>query len=150
MLAPGQVVYLEPLADGRHRLAQQPVVAGAFVALEPRDGAIVALVGGFDYGTSKYNRAVQAKRQPGSAFKPFVYSAALERGFTPASLVNDAPIVIVADEGPGFCPAHVPDCTAENRIARPDGRGIMLMNAYLDEVSYSKSGNAVRMVKRNT
>ena len=99
VLAPGQVVYLEPLPDGRHRLAQRPVVAGAFVALQPRDGAIVALVGGFDYGTSKYNRAVQAKRQPGSAFKPFVYSAALERGFTPASLVNDAPIVIEGGAG---------------------------------------------------
>ncbi len=59
-------------------------------------------------------------------------------------------IVVVADEGPGFCPADVPDCTAETRISRPDGRGIMLMNAYLDEVAYSKSGNAVRMVKRNT
>lgn len=99
VLAPGQVVYLEPLPDGRHRLAQQPVVAGAFVALEPRDGAIVALVGGFDYGASKYNRAVQAKRQPGSAFKPFVYSAALERGFTPASLINDAPIVVEGGTG---------------------------------------------------
>jgi len=99
VLAAGQLVYLEPYADGRHRLAQLPVVAGALVALEPRNGAIVALVGGFDFGASKYNRAVQAHRQPGSAFKPFVYSAALERGFTPASLINDAPIVLPGGTG---------------------------------------------------
>ena len=99
VVAPGDVVYLEPLAEGRHRLSQVPAVAGALVALEPRDGAIIALVGGFDFGGSKYNRAVQAKRQPGSAFKPFVYSAALERGFTPASLINDAPIVIEGGAG---------------------------------------------------
>jgi penicillin-binding protein 1A len=99
VLAPGHVVYLEPLPEGRHRLAQVPAVAGALVALEPRNGAIVALAGGFDFGASKYNRAVQARRQPGSAFKPFVYSAALERGFTPASLINDAPIVMAGGEG---------------------------------------------------
>jgi penicillin-binding protein 1A len=95
----GDVVYLEPLEGGRHRLAQLPAVAAALVALEPRDGSIVALVGGFDFGSSKYNRAVQAQRQPGSAFKPFVYSAALERGFTPASLINDAPIVLPGGTG---------------------------------------------------
>ncbi len=94
VLASGQLVYLEPHGEGRYRLAQLPAVAGALVALQPRDGAILALVGGFDFGASKYNRAVQARRQPGSAFKPFVYSAALERGFTPASLINDAPIVL--------------------------------------------------------
>jgi penicillin-binding protein 1A len=99
VLAPGHVVYLEPLPEGRHRLAQVPAVAGALVALEPRNGAIVALAGGFDFGASKYNRAVQARRQPGSAFKPFVYSAALERGFTPASLINDAPIVMTGGGG---------------------------------------------------
>ena len=69
------------------------------VALEPRDGAIVSLVGGFDFNESKYNRVVQAQRQPGSAFKPFLYSAALERGFTPATLVNDAPIVMPGGGG---------------------------------------------------
>jgi len=95
----GDVVYLEPLEDGRHRLAQLPAVAGALIALDPFDGSIVSLVGGFDFGDSKYNRAVQAQRQPGSAFKPFVYSAALERGFTPASLINDAPIVLPGGTG---------------------------------------------------
>jgi penicillin-binding protein 1A len=94
VLAPGQFVYLEPLADGHWRLAQQPAVAGALVALDPGDGAIVAVTGGFAFFDSKYNRALQARRQPGSAFKPFLYSAALERGFTPATLINDAPLVI--------------------------------------------------------
>jgi penicillin-binding protein 1A len=94
VLAVGQVVYVEPLEEGRVRLAQVPIVGAAFIALDPRDGAIVALVGGFDFDASKYNRAVQAHRQPGSSFKPFIYSAALEHGFTPATLVNDAPIVL--------------------------------------------------------
>lgn len=94
VLQPGQIVYLETLEDDRYRLAQLPAVAGALVALNTHDGAILALVGGFDFAYSKYNRAVQAKRQPGSAFKPFLYSAALEKGFTPATLVNDAPIVM--------------------------------------------------------
>jgi penicillin-binding protein 1A len=99
VLAVGQVVHVEPLENGQYRLAQMPAVGGAFVALDPVDGAIIALVGGFDFGASKYNRVVQAKRQPGSAFKPFVYSAALERGFTPATLVNDAPIVLPGGGG---------------------------------------------------
>ena len=99
VVAPGHVVYLEPLPEGRVRLAQLPAVAGALVALDPTDGAIVSLVGGFDFGASKYNRVTQARRQPGSAFKPFLYSAALERGFTPATLVNDAPIVLPGGGG---------------------------------------------------
>jgi penicillin-binding protein 1A len=99
VLAAGQLVYLEPYGEGRYRLAQLPAVSGALVAMRPRDGAILSLVGGFDFGASKYNRAVQARRQPGSAFKPFVYSAALERGFTPASLINDAPIVLAGGAG---------------------------------------------------
>jgi penicillin-binding protein 1A len=96
VLAPGQFVYLEPLADGHFRLAQLPAVAGALVALDPKDGAVVAVTGGFAFFDSKYNRALQARRQPGSAFKPFLYSAALERGFTPATLINDAPVVVEA------------------------------------------------------
>jgi penicillin-binding protein 1A len=99
VLAVGQVVYVEPLEDGRRRLAQVPAVGAAFTALDPRDGAIVALVGGFDFDASKYNRVIQARRQPGSAFKPFLYSAALEHGFTPATLVNDAPIVLPGGGG---------------------------------------------------
>ena len=99
VVVPGQLVYLETVEDGRYRLAQLPAVAAALVAIDPRDGAIVSLVGGFDFGSSKYNRAIQARRQPGSAFKPFVYSAALERGFTAASLIDDAPIVIPGGVG---------------------------------------------------
>jgi penicillin-binding protein 1A len=99
VVEPGHVVYLEPLPEGEFRLGQLPAVSGAFVALDPQDGAILALVGGFDYGASKYNRVTQAHRQPGSAFKPFLYSAALERGFTPATLVNDAPIVVAGGGG---------------------------------------------------
>jgi penicillin-binding protein 1A len=74
-------------------LSQVPVVEGALVSLRPEDGAIQALVGGFDFNRSKFNRAIQAKRQPGSSFKPIIYSAALEKGFTPASIINDAPVV---------------------------------------------------------
>jgi penicillin-binding protein 1A len=99
VLAAGDVVYVEPLPESKYRLGQLPAVSGALVALDPNDGAIVSLVGGFDFGSSKYNRVVQAQRQPGSAFKPFLYSAALERGFTPATLVNDAPIVLPGGGG---------------------------------------------------
>lgn len=75
------------------KLAQVPAVEGALVSLDPSDGAIKSLVGGFDFYRSKFNRVVQANRQPGSSFKPFIYSAALEKGFTAASVLNDAPVV---------------------------------------------------------
>jgi len=89
----GDVIYVYATEDNGWKLAQIPQVQGAFVSVAPNDGAIVALIGGFDYYTSKFNRAVQAKRQPGSAFKPFVYSAALANGLTPATIINDAPVV---------------------------------------------------------
>jgi penicillin-binding protein 1A len=98
VLAPGDIVRFRALPDDSLRLAQLPEVQGAFVALDPQDGAIVSLVGGFDYFLSSYNRATQAQRQPGSAFKPFIYSAALEHGFTTATIINDAPIVEVSAE----------------------------------------------------
>ena len=78
---------------GIFELVQAPAVEGAFVSVDPNDGAILALSGGFDFYRSKFNRATQAERQPGSSFKPFIYSAAMEYGFTPASMVNDAPVV---------------------------------------------------------
>jgi len=96
---PGEVVAVGDLvramldSEGRWRLSQVPEIEGAFVALRPDDGAITALVGGFDFRRSKFNRALQAQRQPGSGFKPVIYSAALEKGFTTASLINDAPVV---------------------------------------------------------
>ncbi|RZO84679.1 MAG: penicillin-binding protein 1A [Oceanococcus sp.] len=74
-------------------LAQVPEVQGALVSIDPQNGAVLAMAGGFDYFASKFNRAMQAQRQPGSSFKPFVYSAALENGFTPATVINDAPVV---------------------------------------------------------
>ncbi|MDQ2070211.1 penicillin-binding protein 1A [Natronospira bacteriovora] len=88
----GDVVFLQNQGD-RWGLAQVPEVEGTVVALDPQDGAIIALAGGFDFRHSQFNRAVQALRQPGSAFKPFIYSAALENGFTAATLINDAPVV---------------------------------------------------------
>ncbi len=93
MVAVGDVVYLLRTRNRGWLLAQLPAVQGALVALDPADGATVALSGGYDFFASKFNRAVQARRQPGSSFKPFVYSAALEHGFTPATVINDAPIV---------------------------------------------------------
>lgn len=93
VLRVGDLVWLRADAAGALSLAQLPDVEGALAALDPQSGAVVSLVGGFDYQKSKFNRAVQAKRQPGSGFKPFVYSAALENGFTAASIINDAPVV---------------------------------------------------------
>ena len=89
----GDVVRVHQDQKGNWRLAQIPEVEGALVSLLPDDGALAALAGGFDYYRSKFNRALQAQRQPGSSFKPFVYSAALESGFTAASVINDAPVV---------------------------------------------------------
>jgi penicillin-binding protein 1A len=77
---------------GDWSVTQLPEVEGAFVAIDPRTGAIRSMVGGFDYSKSKFNHVTQAWRQPGSSFKPFIYSAALEKGFTPATVINDAPL----------------------------------------------------------
>jgi penicillin-binding protein 1A len=92
VVAKGDIVRVSH-TDSGWELAQIPVVEGALVSLRPADGAIIALVGGFDFKRSKFNRATQARRQPGSSFKPIIYSAALEKGFTPASIINDAPVV---------------------------------------------------------
>jgi len=93
VLSIGDVVRFREETDGTFKLAQLPEAQGALVSLDPSDGAIVALAGGFDFSLSNYNRALQSQRQPGSSFKPFIYSAALENGFTTATIVNDAPIV---------------------------------------------------------
>ncbi len=89
----GDLIRVQRQADGSLRFVQLPAAQSALVSLDPNDGAIRALVGGFSFEQSNYNRAAQAKRQPGSSFKPFLYAAALDNGFTAASLVNDAPIV---------------------------------------------------------
>jgi penicillin-binding protein 1A len=115
----GDVVYVLPSGEGEAFLAQVPEVQGAIVALDPHDGSIVALSGGFDYDISKFNRAVQARRQPGSSFKPFIYSAALEAGFTPASVVLDAPVVYEApDPTVGIGMSAIP--LAEGQLPRQE------------------------------
>ncbi len=88
----GDVIRVQ-LTENGWSFSQLPKVEGALVSLNPNDGAIVALTGGFDFYRSKFNRVTQAERQPGSSFKPFIYSAALEHGYTPASIINDAPVV---------------------------------------------------------
>ncbi len=119
VLAPGDVVYVAPreiepdkkkdksspgsdepqIADGEWTFMQKPEVEGAIVAMDPHTGRVHALVGGFSFAESQFDRAVQAKRQPGSAFKPIVYTTALDNGYTPSTVVLDAPISI--DQGPG-------------------------------------------------
>jgi penicillin-binding protein 1A len=98
VLTTGDLVYVMPTTKGTWALAQVPEAQGAVVAVDPFDGAVAALTGGFDFTTSKFNRARQAFRQPGSSFKPFIYSAALEHGNTPATVVLDAPVVINSSE----------------------------------------------------
>lgn len=93
ILRQGDIIRLDKTENNTWRLAQIPAAEGALVSLRPEDGSILALVGGFDFYQSKFNRVTQAQRQPGSNFKPFIYSAALEHGFTAASIINDAPLV---------------------------------------------------------
>jgi len=88
----GAVIRVTKTAKDTWEITQLPEVEGAFVAIDPRDGSVRALVGGFDFAKNKFNHVTQAWRQPGSSFKPFIYSAALEKGFTPATVVNDAPL----------------------------------------------------------
>ncbi len=91
-LRPGALVRIAKTPKNTWEITQLPEVEGAFVSLDPRNGGIRALVGGFDFDKNKFNHVTQAWRQPGSSFKPFIYSAALEKGFTPATVVNDAPL----------------------------------------------------------
>jgi len=98
VLSVGDIIYVMPTASDSWALAQIPEAQSAVVSIDPYDGAISALTGGFDYTVSKFNRARQAYRQPGSAFKPFIYSAALEHGNTAATVVLDAPVVISSSE----------------------------------------------------
>jgi penicillin-binding protein 1A len=97
VVAPGDVVYVVSDGRGAALLGQLPQAQAALVALDPADGAIVSMVGGFDFYINKFNRVTQAHRQPGSGFKPFLYSAALEHGFTPASIILDMPPVLNDD-----------------------------------------------------
>ena len=100
VLAVGDVVYVAPdKTQGSIIWSRLPDVEGALVAMDPHTGRVLALVGGFSYGKSQFNRAVQALRQPGSSFKPFVYAAALDNGYTPSSVVLDAPIEFKMSNG---------------------------------------------------
>ena len=106
ILKVGDIIAVEPLVEdgnvipGRYALRQVPEISGAMVAMDPHTGRVLAMTGGWSYQQSEFNRATQAKRQPGSSFKPIVYLAALESGFTPSTMILDAPIVI--DQGPGL------------------------------------------------
>ena len=88
----GAVIRVVQTPKGTWEITQLPEVEGAFVAISPQDGSVRALVGGFDFAKNKFNHVIQAWRQPGSSFKPFIYSAALEKGFTPSTVINDAPL----------------------------------------------------------
>ncbi|MBI5131199.1 MAG: penicillin-binding protein 1A [Rhodopseudomonas palustris] len=108
VLAAGDVIYADPLLDkdgkpveGQYRLRQIPEVSGAMVAMDPWTGRVLAMVGGFSFDQSQFNRATQAYRQPGSSFKPLVYSAAMDNGYTPSTVVVDAPIEIDQGQGAG-------------------------------------------------
>jgi penicillin-binding protein 1A len=107
VLEPGDVIYVEPLAGkdaaaSQFRLRQVPEVSGAVAVMDPWTGRVLALVGGFSFDQSQFNRATQALRQPGSSFKPFVYATALDNGYTPSTVVIDGPVEI--DQGPGLPP----------------------------------------------
>jgi penicillin-binding protein 1A len=108
VLSPGDVIYADPLiakdgtaVEGQYRLRQYPEVSGAMVAMDPWTGRVLAMVGGFSFDQSQFNRATQAYRQPGSSFKPIVYSSALDNGYTPSTVVVDAPIEIDLGQGAG-------------------------------------------------
>ncbi|SDR09129.1 penicillin-binding protein 1A [Pseudovibrio sp. Tun.PSC04-5.I4] len=101
ILNSGDVVYVQRLKSGKYELRQVPEVSGALVAMDPNTGRVLALIGGFSYAESQFNRATQAWRQPGSVFKPFVYAAALDNGYTPSSVVLDAPFELEQAGGQG-------------------------------------------------
>src|SRR5947199_274287 len=108
VLSPGDVIYADPLigkdgarVEGQFRLRQLPEVSGAMVVMDPWTGRVLAMVGGFSFDQSQFNRATQAYRQPGSSFKPLVYSSALDNGYTPSTVVIDAPIEIDQGQGAG-------------------------------------------------
>ena len=107
-LTPGDVIYVEPVANkaGQYRLRQIPEISGAMVAMDPYTGRVLSMVGGFSFDQSEFNRATQALRQPGSSFKPFVYAAALNEGYTPGSQILDEPISIVQPDGSVWSPEN--------------------------------------------
>lgn len=129
IVRPGDVIWTHQDKHGRWALTQLPKVQGAIISMNPQDGAILALCGGFDYALSKFNRATQAQRQPGSSFKPFIYSAALSKGYTLATIINDAPIVL-NDSG-------------ENSLWRPHNDNYKFYGPTRLKVGLAKSRNLV-------
>jgi penicillin-binding protein 1A len=106
-LKPGDLIFVEPTSTGTYGLRQIPIVNGALVVIDPWTGRVLAMVGGYSFSLSSFNRATQAMRQPGSAFKPFVYATALQTGqFTPASMILDAPISLVGANGSTWSPEN--------------------------------------------
>lgn len=106
VLSVGDVIYVKPAKEGHFSLEQLPDVQGALVALDPHTGRVLAMVGGFSFQQNQFNRAVQAYRQPGSSFKPFVYLTALDAGYTPSSLILDAPLVMTHTDGTKWKPKN--------------------------------------------
>jgi penicillin-binding protein 1A len=100
LLTPNDIIYVKKIKKNKWDLKQLPKINGAIVVMDPYTGRVLAMAGGFSFKLSEFNRATQAKRQPGSAFKPIVYAAALEKGFTPSTLILDAPFVM--DQGVGL------------------------------------------------
>ncbi len=137
VLTRGDVIVVEPAQEpGSFALRQRPEVEGALVAMDPHTGRVLAMSGGFSFRQSQYNRATQARRQPGSAFKPFVYLAALEHGYTPSTIVLDAPIVV--DQGPGL-PKWKPENYSDRfygpstlRLGLEKSRNLMTVRVALD------------------
>ncbi len=108
LVKPGDVFYVEPIVgrEGEYRLRQIPEVSGACIAMDPFTGRVLAMVGGFSFDESEFNRATQAQRQPGSSFKPFVYGAALDKGYTPSSIILDSPVTIDMGYGQYWSPEN--------------------------------------------
>lgn len=129
LIKPADMIRVRKLADNSWALTQVPEVEGALVSLNPGNGAILALTGGFDFFRSKYNRATQSKRQPGSGFKPVIYTAALEQGYTVASLINDAPLVL-----PG---------ATKHSVWRPENYGNEFLGPTSIRTALTKSRNLV-------
>ena len=131
----GDLVFVEPQPGGGYGLRQTPAVNGALVAIDPKTGRVLALVGGYSYSLSKYDRASQARRQPGSAFKPFVYAAALEDGFSPGTVVLDAPVHLAGANGTIWSPEN-----DNHRSAGPQ--------PFRNGLIYSRNQMTVRIAQR--
>ena len=149
---PGDVVRLQELSNKTMRLAQIPRAQAALVSLDPEDGALRAVVGGFAYSASNFNRATTAKRQPGSSFKPFVYTASFERGYSPSSIVLDAPVVFKDrkgnvwrpknDRGGFMGPIRLREALVQSRnlvsVRLLDGIGMNYARDYITRFGFSK------------